>query len=41
MREGKLTGDLARIALPDTDVEALPTEELIDAIAMKLAEKYV
>ena len=38
LREGKLTGDLARIASPDAGVTALTTEDLIDAIAGKLRE---
>ena len=37
--DGKLSGDLARIVSPDTDVTVLTTEELIDAIAGKLGEK--
>ena len=37
--DGKLTGDLARIVSPDTDVTVLTTEELINTIAEKLREK--
>ena len=40
LREGKLTGDLARIASPDAEIEALTTEELIDAVAGHLKERY-
>ena len=39
--DGKLTGDLARIVSPDTDVTVLTTEELINTIAEKLREKML
>ncbi len=39
--DGKLTGDLARIASPDTDATVLTTEELINTIAEKLREKML
>ena len=38
LSEGKLTGDLARIASPASGVAALTTEELIDAIAEKVKQ---
>lgn len=39
--DGKLSGDLARIVSPDTDVTVLTTEELINTIAEKLREKML
>ena len=36
---GIMTGDLARIAETDQEVEAVTTEEFIDAIAQRLAER--